>query len=227
MASDDARYAVYYAPEEDSPLGLFGQEWLSPAERHPPEWASDAELWSQATASAAHYGFHATLKAPFRLSGGRTETELLSAVNSLARDSTPFEAPALELSELGRYLALTFAAPCPDMDALHQRCVVELDGFRAPLTDADRQRRISSGLTQQQSEMLERYGYPYVINDFEFHLTLAGPLDDGPRKQIKNLLSDSPGIRSYSKLYIGNICVFFQSDRKTAFRLLERFQFVR
>ncbi len=225
MASLEARYAVYYAPEEDSPLGIFGQEWLNPIERHPPSWVEDADLWSQATASPAHYGFHATLKAPFRLASGQTEAKFLEAAGLLADDLASFDTPAVKLNELGRYLALTFGATCPQMETLHRRCVVDLDRFRAPLSEADRQRRVSSGLTTRQRKLLEQHGYPFVMDEFEFHLTLAGPLDSEPRARTKELLIDRANDHSYPGLHVDSICIFFQTDSKRPFRLLQRFRF--
>jgi len=225
MSGSPSRYAIYFAPDEDSPLNAFGGLWLSPEDRQPPSWVSDPDLWAEATASPARYGFHATLKAPFYLADGRTEGQLLEAVKNTASKQKPFVTPPIVLSDLGKYLALTFEAESPEMSCLHRDCLIELESFRAPLTQADRERRLDSGLSNRQSELLEEYGYPYVLDQFEFHMTLAGPIDPVELGLIKDSLTENADGALYSRLLISNICIYFQRDRESSFSLLHRFEF--
>src|SRR5690606_24575986 len=76
------RYAIYFTPERDHPLTRKAAQWLGRdafgGETLPPSSAaplSAAEVAFQ-TAAARRYGFHATLKAPFRLAEGTSESEL-------------------------------------------------------------------------------------------------------------------------------------------------------
>lgn len=222
MPTAQPRYAIYYAPDEDSPLGQFGKQWLSPADRVPPSWVADVDLWAGATESPARYGLHATLKAPFYLAENKSESELLNAVESLAKGRRSFDLPKLKLSKLGRYIALTFDQESRAMADLHQACLLDLDEFRAPLTPADHQRRIDSGLSKRQEELLDLYGYPYVLEQFEFHLTLAGPLDADRLGLVEDLLIERTRSLFYPGLQVSSICVFFQKDRSNAFDLLQR-----
>ena len=52
--------------------------------------------------------------------------------------------------------------------------VTHFDPFRAPASDAELARRRASGLSPNQEAMLTRWGYPYVMQDFRFHVTLTG-----------------------------------------------------
>jgi len=68
------------------------------------------------------------------------------------------------------------AAVCAELGRLAASCVKHFDNFRAPLTGADRSRRLAAHLTTRQIEHVERWGYPYVFEDFRFHMTLTGVL---------------------------------------------------
>ncbi|MEM9683916.1 MAG: DUF1045 domain-containing protein [Pseudomonadota bacterium] len=226
MSDTEPRYALYYAPEPDSTLGRFGSQWLAPEDRVPPTWVENADLWRKATASPAHYGFHATLKAPFRLHPSTTEQSLLDAVQAMAEDQQPFETPPLQLEAIGRYLALTFSRPCPDMDALHRRCTVEFDRFRAPPTDAERQRRLAAGLSEDEKRLFEQYGYPHILDRFKFHLTLAGPVAEDERDTTGHTLNGRLDFLLNLRLKVADICVFRQRDRNSRFDVLSRATFV-
>ncbi len=62
------------------------------------------------------------------------------------------------------------------LQAFAAKCLEGFDFFRAPLSAADRERRTNSQLTRRQLELLDRWGYPYVLDEYRFHMTLTGPL---------------------------------------------------
>lgn len=217
MAGSSARYALYYAPPDDTDLGRFGEAWLSPEARKAPDWAPDPALWQRATASPAHYGFHATLKAPFRLAEGRTEAELLAAFARFAQTRRAFEAPPLTVQQFGPYLALVFMQACPQMDDLHRDCVEEFEPFRAPLNSQELAKRQAAGLSPRRAELLERYGYPDVLDQFTFHLTLAGPIDEPALAVVRQLLRGRTGEFAKQGLPIDGLCLFKQADASSRF----------
>lgn len=188
------RYAVYYCPPSDSMLYRFGCRWLgrdvvSGAALDAPDLFSiDTAQWRQATAEPRRYGFHATLKPPFRLADGRDEAGLVEDVGHLAAALSPFDAPPLALKELSGFLALQFAAPAPEMEALAAACVTGLDGYRAAPSETDLAKRRATGLTPRQEELLLRWGYPYVLEGFRFHMTLTGRLPDAERALFREAL---------------------------------------
>ena len=129
-----------------------------------------------ATASARRYGFHATLKPPFRLAAGRTAADFTAAVERLAATLPAVTIPSLEVTRLGGFVALVPSGPVEALDALAARVVTDLDDFRAP-PDADEiARRRPATLSPRQREMLERWGYPHVLEEFQFHMTLTDAL---------------------------------------------------
>ena len=176
------RYAIYFVPDPDTALYRFGSAALGydcftgadiPTLDALPV---DAGAWRELTREPRRYGFHATLKAPFRLAEGTTEAELIGefAEFSSRIDITATIEPAVSL--LQRFVAIVPVTVHAGLDRLAALCVKHFDCFRAPLTSADRSRRLAAHLTARQITHMERWGYPYVFGDFRFHMTLTGAL---------------------------------------------------
>lgn len=167
-----ARWAIYYTPPPESALAAFGRAWF--------EGGAPPALLE----APRRYGFHATLKAPFRLADGICEGELQRAVRRLALRHCRVEGPPLRVGRLGSFVALLPAAPCPALDALAAACVRAFDRYRAPLAPAERRRRNPAALSPRQRAHLVRWGYPFVFADTRFHITLSGPL---PRERLRHV----------------------------------------
>ncbi len=170
------RYAIYYAPEP-GPFAEAAAIWLGydPALG---EAVAQPDLPDVATLTdePRKYGFHGTLKAPFRLADSVDSSTLSGAVAKLAKTLPALTMPGLQMLSLDGFLALV---PLGDTAALTQLAadVVErLDTFRAPLTAAEIARRRPERLTPRQYHLLNQFGYPYVMEEFGFHLTLSGRL---------------------------------------------------
>jgi putative phosphonate metabolism protein len=171
-----SRFAIYYLPPE-GPLADFGAAWLGwdvarGREGHPPDLPGLHDI----TMTPRKYGFHGTLKPPFRLIDTQRVEDLTKAVSDLAARLSPAVCDGLALRTLGGFLAL---APTGDTQALQRiadACVCDLDGFRAPASDTELARRRAAGLSARQEALLAQWGYPYVLDEFQFHLTLSGRL---------------------------------------------------
>lgn len=172
------RYGVYYAPKSGSDLARFGASWLGwDAEAGEEVAHPDAPVDVAAiTATPRKYGFHGTLKPPFV---PNTDVAMLNdAIEMVAAAHTPFTASPLRLKRIGPFLALTLSAPSEALVTLAADCVTDLDAFRTPPTEAELAKRRSAVLTSAQDALLKRWGYPYVMEEFRFHLTLSGALSD-------------------------------------------------
>jgi putative phosphonate metabolism protein len=225
-----ARYAVYYAPTVDDPLARSAAAWLgrdafTGAVLERPALAGLEGLDLEAlTASPRAYGFHATLKAPFELAPERGEEQLLSFGEAFAARQEPFTAP-LAVASLGRFHALRLAAESPGMQALHAACVRDFDPFRAPLSDSDLARRRKAPLSPEQDERLLAWGYPYVFDDFRFHMTLTDAVRDPDtaarlQRALQSHFADLEGPHRFD-----SIALFKQDDRTASFHVLARFGF--
>ena len=143
------------------------------------------------------YGFHGTLKAPIALAEDVSEGDFLEAVGRFAATQRGFAVPALELGELSGFLALVPAERCVELQDLADRCVVEFDDFRRPADEAELARRRAPGLSPRQDELLVRWGYPYVLEEWRFHLTLTGRLPDAAeRTAVMACCASASGVSS-------------------------------
>ena len=184
------RYAIYLAPPPESALWRFGSEVIgrdaASGETRSGFAAAgfDAAAWRLLTTDPRRYGFHATLKAPFRLADDVGRSDLYAAVAELARRSKPIAVGRLAVSTLAldaggsAFVALTPLAPSLELPRLEERVVRGLDPFRAPLNEFERARRDPAELTLRQRETFERWGYPYALADFRLHFTLTNAIGD-------------------------------------------------
>ncbi|MEX2643188.1 MAG: DUF1045 domain-containing protein [Acetobacterales bacterium] len=224
-----ARYALYFAPPEDGPLWRFGSFWIgrdarSVAEPVPPDIPGlDAERWREVTGSPRHYGFHGTLKPPFALAEGTTLEELESSAAAFADSRPAFAAPPLVLKDVGGFLALCPAERSAALDGLAADCVRAFESFRAPQSETELDKRRKGGLPPRQEAMLQRWGYPYVMEEFRFHMTLTSRLDADERRRLGALLEPLVAPLAGAPLEVDAICLYHQPERSTPFTLLRRF----
>lgn len=173
-------------------LAAWGAAWLGWDPARGEEVAQPDPALAALTAEPRRYGLHATLKAPFRLAPGRSESELAEAVAALAGRLAPAEAPGLRPALIGRFLALVPEEPAAGIGRLAAACVEELDLFRAPPLEAEFARRRAAGLDAAEEANLRRWGYPHVMDRFQFHVTLTGPLAEAQEAEGRALLARHP-----------------------------------
>ena len=175
--SDYQRYAVYYLPDDEK-LARFGARWLgwdvaggTPVEQFPVDGLKDA------TSTPRKYGFHGTLKPPFRLADDTTYQALERDTAALAGSLLPVALSGLKVSRIGKFLALVPDGESQELRKLAFECVRCLDRHRRPASEQELERRRAGGLTERQDALLLEWGYPYVDTEFRFHLTLTGKLE--------------------------------------------------
>jgi putative phosphonate metabolism protein len=222
-----ARYAIYFCPATGTALHRFGTSWLG---RDPaiegPEIAPEglpADEWRRITLDARRYGFHATLKPPFALASGSSRIDLVLAVTELARTLRAVQLPPLQLAIIDRFLALTPRVEQPQISALAERCVVGLDRFRRPAQPEELARRRRAKLTPRQDDLLKKYGYSYVLEEFRFHMTLTDRLDDITAGAVRRLLEPRLESALAEPARIIDLCLFEEAGSGAPFVLTERF----
>ena len=189
------RYAIYFTAEP-GPLADFGAAWLGwdleagTAVPHPnlPDLPMPI---SQITATPRKYGFHATMKPPFRLAEGYDFETLRDQTAQICAGLDSVTLEALSLQRIGRFLALTPVGDDSKLNALAASVVEAFDPFRAPAPEAEIFRRRAAGLTPSQEDNLMRWGYPNVMQDFHFHMTLSGKLAKSELPTIETQLSEA------------------------------------
>ena len=172
------RYAIYYAPAPGE-LADFTASWLGwdpGAARvvdHPQLGGLPAPV-AALTDTPRKYGFHGTIKPPFHLAGGTDAAGLQAAVAALAARLAPVVLPGLRLVDLHGFVALVPAGDTTALATLAAEVVVGLDAFRAPPSPQEIARRRPDALSDRQRALLAQWGYPHVMDQFQFHLTLTG-----------------------------------------------------
>jgi len=217
------RIALYYAPDTDDPLHELASAWLgrdaASGAALPQKPVAGVDI-AEITADARGYGFHATLKPPFRLQGD-VQAAFQTAREFAARTAA-FTLPRLHITDLDGFLALREATPCPALQALADGCVTALDAHRAPPTEAEIARRKPENLSPRQREYLQDWGYPYVFAEWRFHMTLTRRLTPAEKAiilpTVTETLSDAPGLARS----VADISVFAQAAPGAPFTILER-----
>jgi putative phosphonate metabolism protein len=220
------RYAIYYAPAPGGDLDRFGAQMLGydafggcalPFADGIEQTVPD---WRELTQDPRKYGFHATLKAPMSLAPDATEAALLAACKTFA--GTPRTIPVIRpvVDSISGFITVVSAEPSAELERLAADCTRDFDSFRAPLTPEDRARRNPSRLTPRQRDYLDRWGYPYVMEDFRFHLTLTGRLNTERRATIVPILRRRFAALGIATLAIDRIALFRQDSADSRFRII-------
>lgn len=219
------RYAIYYVPPPDSVLYRFGAEvigydaFTGEGCEYPEAFRRFSD-WTALTEDPRKYGFHATLKAPFPLAASAREDDLAAAIEGFAARDIPHIAPTVDLLE--GFVAIVPARPVQALSNLADDCVTQFDRFRAPLTEAERARRLKSRLTPRQIGHVDRFGYPYVFEDFRFHMTLTGRLTDPRRDEILASLRQAFATLAIDHIAVDAVALFRQLAADKPFEIIAR-----
>jgi len=224
------RFAIYYAPNESASLTRAAAAWLgrdafTGAVLQAPETNGiSREQWDAVVSDPRAYGFHATLKPPFRLADGATEQDLRARLRRFAAARRPFTT-YLELGSLARFIALVLAQPCSEFAALAADCVQEFDDFRASPTAEELARRRNGRLNNAQLAYLTKWGYPYVMEEWRFHMTLTASLGQETFQAAHSYLFRLFEPLCREPLCVDSVCLFAQEAAGAPFVVRDRFAF--
>jgi putative phosphonate metabolism protein len=226
-----ARFAIYYAPSRASTWWDAGSSWLGRDAQSGASYEAHGELppLSQAladlTSAPRRYGWHGTLVAPFRLADGVHPDELLRVAQRWAQSKAGF-ALAVEAATLGDFVALRPAMQDGEQqmrdlaaDALRTFAVL-----RAAPAAADVARRLEAPLTERQRALLVEWGYPYVFDEFRFHMTLSNSLESAPDRAAMLAWWDTQ-IQHLGPLPVDGAAVFVEPAPGAPFMLWQRLAF--
>ncbi|MDW3207224.1 MAG: DUF1045 domain-containing protein [Alphaproteobacteria bacterium] len=224
-----SRYAIYFGPRPGEPLHAFGLEWFGTDPETGKEVPCrplpgfDLAAHAALTRAPRRYALHGTLKPPFRLSKDQTYADLALAVEALAAHLPTLECANPVLRRLSGFFAVCPARPDPVLDRIAAACITELDRFRTPPSEAELARRRSAGLSDRQDRNLLRWGYPYVLEDFRFHVTLTGRVDDAASRRIEPALKERLNPVLAAPLSLRDLCIYGEPDDGSPFRIVDRF----
>lgn len=177
------RYAIYVLP--DGMFGQSGAQWLGWDVRERRLVAPSNGAPHAITSTPRRYGFHATIKAPFRLRDEYTQGQLCSAFADWCAATPPASLGPLEVKRLGRFYALTPRHQSSAVTDLAAQVVRQFSPFRAPITQEEIDRRVQKGMHPEAKDRLLKWGYPHVFEYFKFHITLSDRLSSEQMPQIE------------------------------------------
>ena len=219
------RYAIYFAPPEHDPLNRTATSWLGrcaftdTAVEQPPAVQISPDTLAQNTRSARRYGFHATIVAPFTLADDETEESLVAALDTYAATAAAIVMPSFVLKRLGAFFALMPKLQDDDLSALASNVVRHFDRFRAPLSDSETLRRDGDHLTVSQRSNLARWGYPYVFDDFRFHMTLTDQIEEPDAAHFEAAIDAHFGDLLGAPLSVGSLALFAEPGPDAPFAI--------
>ncbi|MFT6090105.1 DUF1045 domain-containing protein [Sulfitobacter sp.] len=218
------RYAIYFTP----PPGGFtrlGTAWLGwdlaqgCTVPHPDIAGVNV---APITERPRKYGLHATIKAPFTLADGATEQGLTDALAAFCAARPSVILDGLALTQIGRFMALTPKGDTSALNGLASAAMQSLDGFRAPLGEAEFDRKNRPNMSDRQRQLLRQWGYPHVEEFFRFHITLTGPVPDAEMAQVRQAIEANlmPAIPAPFDIDSLTLCA---EDMDGRFHQIERF----
>lgn len=227
---DVHRYAIYYCPLFGSPWWDRGCRWVGRRAEddcdvvQPVLDGIDPQAFRAITREPRRYGWHATLKAPFALRPEFDYSALRERVQGICRLRVPQDMPCLAVRRLGNFLALVPAEKSHALALTAQLCVTDLQDMVVPLAQAELDRRRRTPLTPRQDHLLLEWGYPFVLDEYRFHLSLTGSLDGLSDASIQAL---EAGARHWfgalPPLDFCTIAVFAEPSPGANFLLIEHF----
>ncbi|MGS0743715.1 phosphonate metabolism protein/1,5-bisphosphokinase (PRPP-forming) PhnN [Glaciimonas sp. GG7] len=237
-ATSAPRYALYFAPITSPAWWTAGSRWLgrdaaTNVSSSPPEITGCSPLaCQQLTADARRYGFHATLKAPFRLAQGFSENDLVAMAQAFSLLQTPLPVKEVGIHLLGNFLALQTMDPLSkdQISALAMRCVTYFDLLRAAPSAAELAKRQKADLTPRQTALNARWGYPYTEEEYRFHLTLTHALttyDDATVAAIRATAETCFAQALTTLLIIDGLSIFKESEPGAPMTVWKHFPFLR
>ncbi|TCL71952.1 DUF1045 domain-containing protein [Rhizobium sp. BK251] len=213
------RYALYFTPPKDDPLTGLAARWLGrdaftgSAFAVPEHDGLSVGDQFELTADPRRYGFHATLKAPFALAASVRERDLLEVAEDFAARTHAFEIPELVLGRIGRFFALVPGSLHQPLQDFSASVVKAFEPFRAALSEADVARRKPERLTERERANLMRWGYPYVMDEFRFHMTLTGQVPPEHSDAMNAILTERFAAHTGRPLAISGLAVFVEETR--------------
>ncbi|QDX20213.1 DUF1045 domain-containing protein [Pandoraea pnomenusa] len=230
-----ARFAIYYAPPEAGRWWDEGSRWLGRDAitgrfLDAPKVPGLSCTVHDATVDARRYGWHGTLKAPMRLAPGARLGDLREVALAVAARHGPFTlamrpgvlpAGSGQRSDFAGFVALCPGAGATPVDALAEDCVRAFETLRAPLTDAETAKRRAQSLSSRQGEYLAAWGYPFVFDEFRFHMTLSDRVGTSDAAAIVDWWQ--PRVHTLGPMCVDSLAIFVEPAPGAPFVLHERF----
>lgn len=217
------RCAIYFIPEAEHPLTRAATRWLgrdaytgARVESGGIEGLVEADR-AFLTAPVRRHGFHAAIKAPFRLAAGESVETLALALDRFGRRATPLGLGAMQVRLIGTCFALAPQLKSLDLMALAADVVTVFDRFRAPPGELELARRDPLRFNERQYANLVQWGDPHCMDQFRFHMALTGPVPALEREHVLSVLLHHFGPLATAPLALDRLALFFEPEPDAPF----------
>ena len=216
------RCALCFTPPADDALTIAAARWLrrDPYTGARISWPIEGLVETDhafLTAAPRRLGFHGSLKPAFRLSGDYAIADIQAALAKFCRRVPPVTVEAMRISLLDNFFALIPASPNPELDELAADFVTVFDQYRSPTSDLDLARGDIGRLNGRQFANLMAWGHPHVLDQFRYHMTLTGPIDELERDYVAQMLKRHFGTVIESPLCISQVALFVEPEPNAPF----------
>jgi hypothetical protein len=99
-------------------------------------------------------------------------------------------------------------------------CVTIFDRFRAPMNGHEKAKRQQSKLSERQQVLLAQYGYPYVMEEFRFHMTLCDRLQPEMQERMRKAAQKWMAPALGEPVLLDRIVLFHQAGSGAPFQRL-------
>ncbi len=216
------RCAICFTPPADDALTIAAARWLrrDPYSGARIAWPVEGLVEKDhafLTAAPRRVGFHGSLKAPFRLASDQGLGEVQVALSKFCRRVPPLTVDTVRIALIENFFALVPSEPNPELHELAADFVTVFDQYRSPTSDLDLARGDIGRLTGRQFSNLMTWGHPYVLDQFRFHMTLTGPIDELERDYVAEMLRRHFGELANAPLCISQVALFVEPEPNAPF----------
>lgn len=231
--SPAARFAIYYAPPALSPWWQAGCTWLQRDPGGAPTQAAPivpglSRPLADLTSEPRRYGWHATLVAPFTCRPGIDSRAVLARAADWASRQRAFMLP-VRVALLERFVAVQAAESAAALAARTVLSELAADAVRtfAPLraapSEAELAKRRTLRLSARQEALMLEWGYPFVFDEFRFHLTLSNSIESADAQAM--LAWWTSRCATLGPLPIEGVAIYVQAQPGEDFYLWQRLPF--
>ena len=210
------RYAIGFTPSVCDPLTYAAADWLgrnpySDALCEQPHVAGfSTGEFAYLTAAPRRFGFHGVLRPLFHLAEGMSEADLLYALMRFTSELSPVSAGRLTVQLKESCFMLAPAIASAEVNALAAAILQRFEPFRAMLSDDEIERRDPDRLTAVQFANLHRWGDPFVLDEYQFHMTVTGPVPAPSQLRMATALQAFFEPFCFTSLEINSLALFVE-----------------
>jgi hypothetical protein len=125
----------------------------------------------------------------------------------------------MELVRVSHCWGLMPQAPSQAMHLLAARVVQAFDRLRAPLGEEEIERSDPDRLTAPQFTNLHRWGDPFVMDEYRFHMKLTGPLNADTGLRLEAPLRELFEPHLTEPLVVDSLALFIEQDMGAPMRV--------